>query len=127
MSSSLSTNISQADTEIQRRYKEKQKLQAYLEEVAETCYIEQATQKIRKVTEAKTQKKAKKQRLIKKKKKKKQLEYLKKLWDEVLAEDTTLLKATKTLYVVEAKQKKVTNISLEDEVGQQLSKKIKKK
>jgi len=64
-----------------------------LEEVAEAYCIKQAAQKARKITEAKTREKAKKQRLVEKKKKK-QLEYLKQLWDEILAKDTTLLGET---------------------------------
>lgn len=51
------------------------------------------------------------------------MEYLKQLWNKVLAKNTTLLESTETLQVVEAKQKEVTNISLENKMEQQLSKK----
>jgi len=61
MSSSTLSNLSQADTkmleqqyqEMRCQYKKEQKLQAYLEEVAKACYLEQVVQKVRKVTEAK--------------------------------------------------------------------------
>jgi len=51
------------------------------------------------------------------------MEYLKQLWNKVLAKNITLLESTETLQVVEAKQKEVTNISLENKMEQQLSKK----
>jgi len=63
---------------------------------------------VRKITKAKTWKKAKKQRLAEKKKK---------LWNEVLAEDTTLLEITETFQVAGVKQKKVINFFSKDKVG----------
>ena len=79
MFSSIFSNISQHNTdmleeqchEMQRRHEEKQQLQAYLEEAVEVCHVEHATQKMRKMAEAKIRKKAKKQRIIEEEKKKK--------------------------------------------------------
>jgi len=67
-----------------------------LEKAVEAHYIEQAAQKVRKIAKAKIWKKAKKQRLAEKKKK---------LWNEVLAEDATLLEITETFQVAGVKQK----------------------
>ena len=62
---------------------------------------------MRKIAKAKTWKKAKKKRLAEKKK----------LWNEVLAEDTTLLEITETFQVAGVKQKKVINFFSKDKVG----------
>ena len=45
---------------MQRRHKEKQQLQAHLEEVAETHHVEHIAQKARKITKAKIREKAEK-------------------------------------------------------------------
>jgi len=61
------------------------------------------------------------------KKKQKWLEYLKQLWDKVLAEDTALLGDTKAFQVIESKHKEVTTISSEDKTRQWPPKKTKEK
>ena len=100
---------------IQKRYEEKQQLQACLEETVETCHIEYTAQKIRKVVKikvrkkAKMRKKAKKQRLIKEKKKKKQIEYLQQLQNKILVEDITLLEGTERFQITGSKYKEVTS------------------
>ena len=79
---------------IQRRNEEEQLLQAQLKEAAEACHVKCTAQKARKVAKAKTREEVKKWRLVEKKEKKQQIEYLRQLWDEVLAKDTTLLVGT---------------------------------
>ena len=93
-----------------------------LQEAAEAHYVEHAAQKARKETEAKAKEKAKKQRIVEKKKKK--LEYIQRLWDEVIAEDNTLLKGTEGSQVTWSKHKKVFS---RDKEGHQPSKKAKEK
>jgi len=84
--------------------------------VAEACYIEQSVQKARKVAKAKVWKKAEKRKHVKKKEKRKWLEYLKKLWDKVLAEDIILIAGTENSQIVGAKYKDIVKIFLENEV-----------
>ena len=67
-------------------------------------------QKIGKVAKAKAWKKAEKRKHIKKKEKRKQLDYLKKLWDKVLAEDIILMAGTENSQIVGAKYKDIVNI-----------------
>ena len=107
--------------------RDNKQLQAQLEEVAEAYCVEYAAQKVRKVAKAKTREKAEKWRLVKEKEKKKWLEYLKQLWNKILAKNATLLGDTKTFQIIGSKRKKVTTIFSEDEAGQWLSKRIKGK
>jgi len=58
--------------------------------------------------EAKTREKAKKRRITEEKKKKKTLEYLQQLWDEVLAEDATLLEGTGGSQIIGIKYREIT-------------------
>ena len=95
--------------------------------MVEACCIKQAMSKIRKVTEAKVQEKAKKRKHMKEEEKRKQLEYLKKLWDKVLAKNTTLMVDTENSQVTQTKYKEIVDIFLENETGLQLSKKTKGK
>ena len=60
MSSPIFSNIFQHNTEMQRRHKEEQWLQACLKEVVEACCIEHTTYKTRKVAKVKTREKAEK-------------------------------------------------------------------
>ena len=62
---------------MQRRYKDEKQLQTHLDKVVETCCIEWATQKVRKMAKAKAREKAKKWMLMEEKEKRKQLKYLK--------------------------------------------------
>lgn len=57
-----------------------------------------------------TWEKAEKRKHAEAKKKRKKLEYLKKLWDEVLTKDTMLMKGSENPQVIEAKCKKIINI-----------------
>ena len=109
---------------MQRRHKKEQWLQICLEEVVKACYIEYAAQKVRKAVKAETREKAKKRRLVEKKNKKKQMKYLQRLWDKVLAEDTTFLGGPKGFQAIGSKCKEVT---LGNKEKQQPSKKAKGK
>ena len=61
--------------------------------------------------EARVKEEVKKWRIVEKKKK---LEYIQRLWDEVIVEDTTLLKGAEESQVAESKYKEVP---LEDDVN----------
>ena len=61
--------------------------------------------------EARAKEEVKKWRIVEKKKK---LEYIQRLWDEVIVEDTTLLKGAEESQVAESKYKEVP---LEDDVN----------
>jgi len=98
--------------------RDNKQLQAQLEEVAEAYCVEYAVQKVRKVAKAKTREKAEKWRLVKEEEKKKWLEYLKQLWNKILAKNATLLGDTKTFQIIGSKRKKVTTIFSEDEARQ---------
>ena len=84
-------------------------------------------QKARKVTKTKAQEEAKKIKYTEEEKKKKQLKYLKKLWDEVLAEDTILMAGTKNSQVIGTKYKKIVNIFSENKARLWPSRKTKGK
>ena len=107
--------LGQQYLEMQRRHKEEQQLQTWLEEAAVICHIEHTAQKIKKIVKAKVREKAKKQRLVDKEEKIKWLEYLKQLQDKVLAKNTTLWGGTKTSQVVGSKYKEIIS---EDKKGQ---------
>jgi len=57
--------------------------------------------------------------------KKKQIEYLKQLWDDVLAEDAAIFEDIQAFQVIESKCKEVITIFSEDKMGQWPYKKIK--
>ena len=111
---------------MQRRHKEKQKLQTHLEKAVEVCHIKQAVQKIRKINKTKVWEKVEKKKLVEKKKRK-WLEYLKKLQNEVLTKNAILIASTENFQIVRTKHKEVVNIFLEDKAGLQLFKKVKGK
>ena len=71
-----------------------------MQEAVETCYAEHAAQKARREVEAKAKEEAKKQRIVEEKEK---LEYIQRLWDEVIAEDATLLKGAEGFQITEYK------------------------
>ena len=96
MSFPAPSDISQNDTEMLKEQhcemqwwheKEQQSL-LQLQEAAEACCAECAAQKARREVEAKAKEEAKKQRIVEKKKK---LEYIQRLWDEVLEKEAALL------------------------------------
>ena len=114
MFSSISSNIFQNNTkmlkeqwwEMQRRHKEKQQLQAYLEEAVEAHHIEHVAQKARKVAKTKTREETKKRWPVEKEDKRKWMEYLQQLQDKVLVKNTNLLKGIKESQITESKHKK---------------------
>ena len=78
-----------------------------LEEAAKSHWAEHAAQKARKEAEAKVREEAKRRRVIEEKKKKKRiLKYLQQLWNEMLKEDTTLLKSAEGSQIMGPKHKK---------------------
>ena len=96
-----------------------------LEEAAKSCWAKHTAQKARKKAEAKAREEAKRRRVMEEKKKKKRiLEYLQQLWDEMLKEDTTLLKSAERSQIMGSKYKKAL---LGNDVDYQPSKKTKGK
>jgi len=89
-----------------------------LEEAAEAHCVEHAAQKTKKVAEVKIREETKKWRLVEEEEKKKWIEYLQQLWDEVLADNATLLEGTEGSQVIGTKCKEITIIFSEDKVGQ---------
>jgi len=86
----------------------------------EACHVEHVAQKARREVEAKTKKEAKKWRITEKKK----LEYIQRLWDEVVKEEATLSEGAEESQVSGSKHKEVTT---GDKEGQQPSKKARRK
>jgi len=116
MSFPAPSDISQNDTEIlekqrqemQRRHEEEQQLLAQLEEVVKLCWAEHAAQKARREAEAKAKEEAERQRVAKEEERKKRtMEYLQRLWDEVLEEEAALLEGAEGFQVVGSKRKEV--------------------
>jgi len=90
MSSPTPSDISQNDAKVlkkQQRHKEKQQLLTRLEEVAKLCRAEHAAQKARREVEEKARKEAAEEE----ERKRRMMEYLQRLWDEVLEEEAALL------------------------------------
>ena len=98
MSSPAPSNISQNNAEAlekQRRHKEEQRSLLQLQEAAEAHCAERAAQKARREAEAKAKEEAERQRVTEEEERKKRtVEYLQRLWDEVLEEEATLLEGT---------------------------------
>ena len=103
MSSPTPSDISQNNAkilekqqqEMQRRYEEQQQLLVQLEEAVKLCQAERTAQKARREAEAKAKEEAERQRVVEEEERKKRtVEYLQRLWDEVLEEEATLLEGT---------------------------------
>ena len=77
-----------------------------MEDTAKACQAKHAAQKARKEVEAKAREETKKRKIAEEKKKKKTLDYLQQLWDEVLAENATLLEGTRCSQVMGTKCRK---------------------
>jgi len=54
---------------------------------------------------------------MKEEEKRKWLEYLKKLWDKVLAKNTTLMVDTENSQIAQTKYKEIVDIFLENKIG----------
>ena len=110
---------------MQRKHKEEQQLLVQLEEVAKLCQAECAAQKSRREAEAKAKEEAERQRVAEEEERKKRtVEYLQRLWDEVLEEEATLLEGAEGSQVMGSKRKEVAT---GDEEGRRPSKKARGK
>jgi len=116
MFSPTPSDISQNDAEMlkeqwqemQRRYEEEQRSLLRLQEVAEARRTEHAAQKARREAEAKAKEEAKRQRVAEEEKRKKRtVEYLQRLWNEVLEEEAALLEGAEGSQVTGSKCKEV--------------------
>jgi len=93
---------------MQRRHEEQQQLLAQLEEVVKLCQAECAAQKARREAKAKAKEEAERQRVAKEEERKKRtMEYLQRLWDEVLEEEAALLEGAEGSQVTGSKRKEV--------------------
>ena len=110
---------------MQWRHEEEQWLLAQLEEAAKLRRAEHAAQKARREAEAKAKEEAERQRVAEEEERKKRtMEYLQRLWDEVLEKEATLLEGAEGSQVTGSKCKEVT---ARDEEGQWPSKKARGK
>jgi len=116
MSSPVPSNISQNDAEIlkkqwqemQRRHEEEQQLLAQLEEAVKLRRAERVAQKARREAEAKAKEEAERQRVAEEEERKKRtMEYLQRLQDEVLEEETALLEGAEESQVAGSKHKEI--------------------
>ena len=133
MSSPAHSDLSQNDAEMleeqrqqmQRRHEEEQQSLLRLQEAAEACCAERAAQKARREVEAKAKEEAERQRVVEEEERKKRtVEYLQRLWDEVLEEEAALLKGAEGSQIAGSKHKEV---AAGDEENQQPSKKAREK
>ena len=112
MSSPAPSDISQNDAEAlekQQRYEEEQRSLLQLQEAAEARRAECAAQKVRREAEAKAKEETERQRVTEEEERKKRtVEYLQRLWDEVLEEEATLLEGAEGSQVAGSKHKEVT-------------------
>ena len=94
--------------EMQQRHEEEQRLLIQLEEAAKLCQAERAAQKARREAEAKAKEEAEKQRIAEEEERKRRtMEYLQRLWDEVLKEEAALLEGAEGSQVAGSKCKEV--------------------
>ena len=124
MSSPTHSDLSQNDAEMlkkqcqemQRRHEEEQQSLLRLQKAAEAHRAERTAQKARREVEAKAKEEAKRQRVAEEEERKKRtVEYLQRLWDKVLEEETALLEGAERSQVVGSKHKEVIT---GDEKGQ---------
>ena len=110
---------------MQRWHEEEQRSFLQLQEAAKACHAERASQKARREAEAKAKEEAERLRVVEEEERKRRIiEYLQRLWDEVLEEKTALLERAEGSQVVGSKCKEV---AAGDEKGQQSSKKARGK
>ena len=116
MSSPVHSNLSQNDAEMleeQRHemqwwHEEEQWSLLRLQEAAEACHAEHTAQKARKKAEAKAKEEAKRKRVAEEEERKRRIvEYLQRLWDEVLEEEAALLEGAEGSQVTGSKHKEV--------------------
>jgi len=116
MSSPAPSNISQNNTEIlekqrqkmQQRHKEEQWLLVQLEEAVKLCWAERVAQKARREAEEKAREEAEKQRVAEEEERKKRtMEYLQRLQDKVLEEEAALLEGAEGSQVMGSKCKEI--------------------
>jgi len=133
MSSPAPSDISQADAEMleaqchemQRQHEKEQQSLLQLQKAAEAHRAEHAAQKARREAKAKAKEEAERQRIAEEEERKKRtVEYLQRLWDEVLEEEAALLEGAEGSQVVGSKHKK---IAIGDEEEQWPSKKARGK
>ena len=87
-----------------------------MQEAAEAYCAECVAQKARRKAEAKAKEKAKRQRVAEEEERKKRMmEYLQRLWDEVLEEKAALLEGTEGSQVMGSKYKEVTTGNEEEQ------------
>ena len=110
---------------MQRRHEEEQQSLLWLQEAAEARRAERAAQKARREAEAKAKEETKRQRVVEEEERKKRtVEYLQRLWNEVLEEEAALLEGAEGSQVTESKHKE---IATRDEEEQWPSKKARGK
>ena len=133
ISSPAYSDLSQNDAEMlekqcwkmQRWHEEEQRSFLQLQEAAKACHAERASQKARREAEAKAKEEAERLRVVEEEERKRRIiEYLQRLWDEVLEEKTALLERAEGSQVVGSKCKEV---AAGDEKGQRSSKKARGK
>jgi len=116
MSSPAHSNLSQNDAEMlekqrremQQRHEEEQQSLLQLQKVAEACHAECAAQKARREAEARAKEEAERQRVVEEEERKKRaVEYLQRLWDEVLEEEAALLEGAEGSQIMGSKHKEV--------------------
>ena len=111
--------------EMQQRHEEQQQLLAQLEEVAKSHQAECAAQKAKREAKEKAWEEAERQRVAEEEERKRRMmEYLQRLWDEVLEEETALLEGAEGSQVAGSKCKE---IAAGDKEGQWPSKKAREK
>ena len=94
--------------EMQWQHEEEQRSLLRLQEAVEAHRAEHAAQKARREVEAKAKEEAERQRVAEEEEKKRRMiEYLQRLWDEVLEEEATLLEGAEGFQVMGSKHKKV--------------------
>ena len=117
MSSPTPFDLTQHDAEapekqwqkMQWRHEEEQRSLLRLQEAAEARHAERAAQKARREAEAKAKEEAKRQRVAEEEERKKRtMEYLQRLWNEVLEEEAALLEGVEGFQVAGSKHKEVT-------------------
>ena len=110
---------------MQWRHEEEQQSLLWLQKAAEARRAEYAAQKARREVEARAKEEAERQRVVEEEERKKRtVEYLQRLWDEVLEEEAALLEGAERSQVAGSKRKEVAT---GDEEEQQPPKKVRGK